>query len=242
VKRDFGLTSETIEALDEEVKALIEAQLSQAYLKYPHVSEYIEFVRQRAPYVVGQELTQKPVFMVLKPDSRFRSVLARRVKVWKEKYPALQFTDPADSHMTLHYSGRMSETALDAWVKEARGSAGSIPEAQQGGIYIMGRQNQVIALKFSPSVEFSTLAKTMRAFATRVGGVPEKTFLEFTPHITLATIKDKGSVETQAQVRRFMAEVTGALSMVSFDDFEIWTQKGEQATAPATPSKYLKIR
>jgi 2'-5' RNA ligase len=244
VKQEFGLNSNTIEAIDEEVKNLIEQELTLAFQKYPHIPEYIEFVRARAPYVVGQELSPHGVFLALKPDEKFRSILAKRIEGWKKKYPALDFVDPSDSHLTIHFSGRMSDPALDSWIAEAKKSSGHVPSAKQGGLYIMGRQNQLVAMKFPSSPEFSSLAKSMRAFSTKVGGTPEKTYLDFTPHITIASIKGKDSPAVQAQVRQFLAESTGALSDVSFEGFEIWTRKSEGVVSDAAASngKYSKIR
>ena len=244
VKEDYQLKANTIEAIDEEVKGLIEQELTIAFQKYPHIPEYIDFVRARAPFVVGQELSRHGVFLALKPDQRFLSILSKRIEGWKKKYPALEFVDPVDSHMTIHFSGRMSDPALDAWISEAKKSSSMLPSATKGGLYIMGRQNHLIAIKFPGSPEFSGLAKSMRAFSTKVGGTPEKTYLEFTPHITIAAIKGKDSPEVQAQVRQFLAESTGALSEVSFEGFEVWTRNSRAGDADAISSqgKYLKVR
>ncbi|MBU6153775.1 MAG: hypothetical protein KGP28_05690 [Bdellovibrionales bacterium] len=236
VKQDFGLHSNTIEAIDEEVKNLIERELTLAFQKYPHIPQYIDFVRARAPYVVGQELSPNGVFLALKPDERFRSIFAKRVEGWKKKYPALNFVDPSDVHLTIHYSGRMSDPALDSWIAEAKKSSDLVPSAKQGGLYIMGRQNQVIAMKFASSPEFSNLARSMRAFSTKVGGTPEKTFLDFTPHITFASIKDKNDPAVQSQVRQFLSESTGVLSEASFEGFGIWTR------ASLGQGKYFRLR
>ncbi len=244
VRKDFQLSSTTLEGIDEEVKALIEQELSAAFRKYPHIPEYIDFVRARAPYVVGHELSESPVFMALKPDQKFLSILAKRIEGWKKKYPALDFVDPSDAHMTLHFSGRMSDPALDAWIAETKKFEGQVPSASGGGLYIMGRQNQVIAMKFPSSPGFSDLAKSMRSFSTKVGGTPEKTYLDFTPHITLAAIRGKDSPAVQAQVRQFLAEQTGVLSEVSFEGFEIWTRKSGSVVNDPVPSKgkYRRLR
>ncbi len=244
VKKDFHLQANTLEAIEDEVRGLLEQELTVAFQRYPHIPEYIEFVRARAPYVVGHELSRNGVFLALKPDERFRTILSKRIEGWKKKYPALDFVEPSDAHMTIHFSGRMSDPALDAWISEAKKNSSRIPNASQGGLHIMGKQNQVIAMKFPSSPEFSALAKSMRAFSTKVGGTPEKTYLEFTPHITIASIKGKDSPAVQAQVRQFLSESTGTLSDASFEGFEIWTRGagGSGVAEPAPKGKYSKLR
>jgi hypothetical protein len=133
---------------------------------------------------------------------------------------------------------------LDAWITEANRLGSPVPSATRGGLHIMGRQNQVIAMKFERSPEFSALAKSMKGFATKVGGTPEKTYFDFSPHITIAMIKGKETPTAQAQVRDFLAESTGALSEASFEGFEILTRAEKSTTlgSGASGGNYTKIR
>ncbi len=241
IRRDYPeLKSANFEDLDRELADLVERELTVEFAKYPAVPQYIEFVRKRAPYVVGRELSANPVFLTLKPDAKFRAELAKKIAVWKEKYPLLKFTDPDDAHMTLHFAGRMSEPAMDAWIGHARARFSSLPEIADGGFHIMGARNNVIAIKFPVRSDLSDAIKNLRLFGTSVGANPEKRFLEFTPHITVATIADGGEA-ARSQVRRFVSEVAGTLSNARFDAVEIWTNQPKTEGVEAG-RRYLKLR
>ncbi len=242
VKRDHPeLKAGTIEELDQEAAGLVEGELSVAFGRYPLIPQYIDFVRRRATYVVGQKLTPKPVFLSLKPDAGFRAALRKKIRIWQAKYPLLKFVDPEDAHMTVHFAGRMSNPAMDAWIQEAQNRYSAIPAAQNGGLHIMGRRDQVIALKFDPQSSLSEMAKHLRSYGSHLGSSPEKNFLDFTPHITVATIQDAGSDAAQAQVRKFLSEDPGFLSTVTLERFEILTSNPE---APKTEEslRYQKLR
>ena len=102
----------------------------------------------------------------------------------------------------------------------------------------MGKKNQMVALRFNRTSTLNEMAKTLRAQAAAVGAVPEKTFLDFTPHISVARIKNR-SPEAQKQLNAFLTENVGALSNVDFNGFEIWTRPSTQVNGDL---EYKKVR
>lgn len=229
VRSRFGLAPDAdAHAVVGALGARINQRLALLLESNVQASRFMAYILERLPAFKGP-LTSESVFLAQKPNAAFLARYAKRLNEWKKRYPALEFVEPEDLHMTIKFMGRMPEPGVRALAEHTQG-AGEGWKFVEGGARIFGRNHSLVALEFKKDASLSETVDRIRGEAVLFGARPENDFPEFTPHLTLARIRDHDHGDGVTQASLFLQENLTELQDVVLEAMQIWTRNPKGRT------------
>lgn len=194
-------TSVMVEALGNRMNTLLKYGVS----RRPGLAQFIRFVVDRSRYL-NEPLSASSRYAALTPNAATLTKLRDRIQTWKIKFDRIHFDDIKSLHATLHFLGRVTPST-EAAVQHALSELPQSWQFDAPGLRVMGRNRNLVAIAFRATDAQSQAVERLRATAYAVGALPEKTFRDFLPHVTLGRF-DRSDPLALRQVNSLLAEVS----------------------------------
>lgn len=145
------------------------------------------------------------------PDGLKQELSQLQAKLKAGKQPGVKWADPYGIHLTLKFLGNiaLNRTGEITRVIEeaAKGTAPFHLKVKQLGVFPNLRRVQVVWVGISGEVDkLSQLQQRIESGLARLGFTPESR--PFTPHLTLARVRDQASPDEQQRLGQLIASTS----------------------------------
>ncbi len=144
------------------------------------------------------------------PDEVKAGLAQLQARLKTGKQPAVKWVDPYSIHLTLKFLGNVAVDKVSEITKAIELSAQGIPpfhlEVKDLGVFPSLKRVRVVWVGLSGEVaRLSQLQQRLEANLTPLGFTPESR--TFTPHLTLARVREQASPEEPQSFGQFIASI-----------------------------------
>lgn len=231
--------SDLIKKVSDQIDLEVERRIEKHLKEHPMVKIFIDWILQRTKNFPTSPL-HFSTFIAMKPSAELIKSYRALLPVWKERYPHLQFHHPEDLHLTIKFLGRVPEASLDFLSAEiqstvAKDNALQSPLFQNGVPTIIGRKQDVLALRYTTSSAVVNWADRLRRLSAEHGSLQDRDYPDFTPHITLGWMDSEHLEQAQKEAQRFLEENFSLLKQWNGSNTTIWRRIPGSSGGPKTP-------
>jgi 2'-5' RNA ligase len=143
------------------------------------------------------------------PDGVKRGLRELQAQLKAESSAPVKWVEPENIHLTLKFLGNVAAGRIDGIaqaMKEAvRGTPPFSLEVKELGVFPNPRRVQIVWVGVSGETEkLATLQKRIESGLAKLGFAPENR--RFTPHLTLARLRDRATPQEREKLGQLIAE------------------------------------
>lgn len=143
------------------------------------------------------------------PDRVKRGLRELQAQLKAGSQAPIKWVDPANIHLTLKFLGNVAADRLDeittAMTQAVQGTPSFSLEIKELGVFPNPRRVQIVWVGLSGEVEkLARLQQRIESELEKLGFAPENR--RFTPHLTLARLRDRATPEERQKLGQLIAE------------------------------------
>jgi 2'-5' RNA ligase len=143
------------------------------------------------------------------PDGVKRGLRELQAQLKAESSAPVKWVEPENIHLTLKFLGNVASGRIDeiaqAMKEAVRGTPPFSLEVKELGVFPNPRRVQIVWVGVSGETEkLATLQKRIESGLAKLGFAPENR--RFTPHLTLARLRDRATPQEREKLGQLIAE------------------------------------
>jgi 2'-5' RNA ligase len=143
------------------------------------------------------------------PDGVKRGLRELQAQLKAESSAPVKWVEPENIHLTLKFLGNVASGRIDeiaqAMKEAVRGISPFSLEVKELGVFPNPRRVQIVWVGVSGETEkLATLQKRIESGLAKLGFAPENR--RFTPHLTLARLRDRATPQEREKLGQLIAE------------------------------------